>query len=514
MIEKYSDFLKEEKKYYGIGTHIFNCKCELCGEEFLFGKRDSRIKSIRNWQQILCKSCSRTLAAKKGQQAGVEKLNQVRHEKAIENHKIKSEKEQQDKTFIIKSFDDLLLADKENKQSCTLICEKCGKEVLLPNRRLLKRYINRNKDYNKVLCKGCRITSAKLEANRDTIFNRLLDCTFNEGQTYEGIDSNTLRVNRKKYLFTCNKCGKVFEDSFNFGDETPVACPNCFPLQGKTSVGEKDLLSYIKSIYNGTILENDRTAIKPYELDIYLPEKNLAFEFNGVFWHNNSKKTFDKYNLCKEKGIRLIMLYEYEWYNMKDKLKSYIKSQLGIFNKIIGARKCDIRLVMPSIANRFLEENHLQGSNSYVTNKTTVCMGLYYNDELVQIETFNQPRYTKKYDWELVRECSKLGYNILGGKSKLLKYFQKNYKGTIISYCDKRFFSGKSYELYGFKKLKDSQLNYKYYKNGLVLSREQCMKHKLPKLLNEFDSTKTETENMLNNKFLKLYDFGNFVFEM
>ena len=25
--------------------------------------------------------------------------------------------------------------------------------------------------------------------------------------------------------------------------------------------------------------------INPYEIDIYLPNLNLAFEFNGVYWH-------------------------------------------------------------------------------------------------------------------------------------------------------------------------------------------------------------------------------------
>ena len=100
----------------------------------------------------------------------------------------------------------------------------------------------------------------------------------------------------------------------------------------------------------------------------------------------------------------------------------------------------------------------------------------------------------------------------MGGKSKILSEFRKRNTGSIVSYCDKRFFSGKSYEACGFTLIKETPPDYKYFKNGNVYSREAFMKHKLKNKLKNFDESLTETENMLNNGYFKLYDFGNFVY--
>lgn len=96
---------------------------------------------------------------------------------------------------------------------------------------------------------------------------------------------------------------------------------------------EKDLVNFIKSFYNGQILENKRSIIYPNELDIYLPELKVAIEFNGNFWHSiengcNKEYHLKKSLLCKDKGIRLIHIYEFEDIDIqKQLLKSFI---LGI----------------------------------------------------------------------------------------------------------------------------------------------------------------------------------------
>ena len=219
-----------------------------------------------------------------------------------------------------------------------------------------------------------------------------------------------------------------------------------------------------------------------------------------------------KFNLCKEKGVRLVMIYDYEWEQNSDKIKSYLKSLICGNTHKIGARNCQVKIVDTEEAKAFIERYHLQGSPQNITNKNTVCLGLYSNGELLQIETFRKSRYSSKYEWELIRECSKEGWNVIGGKSKILSEFRKNYSGSIVSYCDKRFFSGKSYEECGFTLIKETPSDYKYYKNGNVYSREHFMKHKLKDKLENFNELLTETENMLNNGYFKLYDFGNYVY--
>ena len=110
-------------------------------------------------------------------------------------------------------------------------------------------------------------------------------------------------------------------------------CPTCLPKIVK-SQGEKELLNFIKSFYKGKIIENDRTVIKPKELDIYLPELKLALEYNGEYWHNRREKEIPGYHenkrrICKEQDIILIEIWENEWKNnnqqTKDLIKTYFK---------------------------------------------------------------------------------------------------------------------------------------------------------------------------------------------
>lgn len=511
MITDMNEFIKVNEAYRGKGTFSVECLCEQCNEPFVVTKREGVYRSILNKNKLICSKCAHKNSGRNFL-SGKEKLNKIRAEKSKEFQNTIKELEDSQLNNRIYTVEELEEYVKNKGRACTCICNDCGRELPFFDRYHLRRYAFKVRNRDKIRCRSCEITNTKIENNKVRKIGNLIDCEFLEGQEYIGCDFGKIREERLKYKFKCNLCGEVFEDSFNMGDEVPVSCPKCSPLRGQVSIGEKDVLNYIKSIYGGKVIENCRSLIPPYELDIYLPEKNLAIEFDGSYWHNNSKKSFEKYNLCKEKGVRLIMLYDYEWGQKNNLIKEVLKSQIvGNENKI-GARECEIRLVEVNEAKDFINYNHIQGSPQNITNKDTISIGLYYKNSLVQIETFNKPRFNSKYDWELIRECTKIGYTVLGGKSKILKFFRRNYKGSIISYCDKRFFSGISYEKLGFEKLKDSQPSYVYFKRGLVLSREKCMKHKLPKLLENFDENKTETENMLDNKYLKLWDFGNFVF--
>lgn len=127
--------------------------------------------------------------------------------------------------------------------------------------------------------------------------------------------------------------------------------------------------------------------------------------------------------------------------------------------------------------------------------------------------SFGKPRFNKKFQYEMIRECSKNGYSIVGGKEKLWKYFVKNYKPkSVISYCDKRFFTGESYTRLGFSFSHDTKPSYFYANKKQMLTRYQCQKHKLKSLLKNFDSDLTESENMEKEGYFKLYDFGQKVY--
>ena len=73
-----------------------------------------------------------------------------------------------------------------------------------------------------------------------------------------------------------------------------------------------------------------------------------------------------------------------------------------------------------------------------------------------------------------------------------------------------RYLSANVYNRLGFNKLYVTSPNYKYIKNKIILSRQQCQKHKLIELLgNKFDPNLTESQNMFNSGFRRLWDAGN-----
>ena len=100
---------------------------------------------------------------------------------------------------------------------------------------------------------------------------------------------------------------------------------------------ENELCEFIKTLTNKKIIRNSKNIIKDenkkYEIDIYIPDLCLAFEFNGTYWHTEyiKGKYFHqiKTKLCYEKNIQLIHIYEFEWDNNKDKLKDQIKELLN-----------------------------------------------------------------------------------------------------------------------------------------------------------------------------------------
>jgi hypothetical protein len=305
----------------------------------------------------------------------------------------------------------------------------------------------------------------------------------------------------------CKVCGTSFNCPICSG--LIPRCPVCFPrLQGRSSV-ETDIVSFIKNIYIDKIKVNDRFTIKPKELDIYIPDKNLAIEVDGLYWHSelNGKMCnyhLEKSNLCNAKEIHLIHIFENEWRDKQEIIESIIKSNLGIYNTTLGARECIVDTVLNSKAEIFFNENHLQG---YLPS--SIYIGLYYNNDLVSCLSFSKPRFNKKYDWELTRFANKLNYKISGSFGKLWKHRPS---GSIITYSDKRYFTGNVYKKF-MVQLKDSVPSYYYFKSGKVYNRLNFQKHKLKNLLPIFDDNLTEWENMQINGYNRIWDCGNYVFE-
>jgi len=283
-----------------------------------------------------------------------------------------------------------------------------------------------------------------------------------------------------------------------------------------TSPGQREIYQFIASHVKATI--NDRQTIGPLELDIYIKDLKLAIEYHGSWWHSydHIESTEErmrhslKCNACLSKGIKLLQVYDFEWKEKQQIVKSMLQNRL---NKTIAifARKCEL-IEANQQSKQFFNSNHLQGHRP-----ARVCYGLVYNDQIVCAMSFTQTK--NQNQWEIMRFASLLGHHIPGGASKLLSKFISDHQPiSIMTFCDRRYSNGTGYTRLGFKMLYVTKPNYVYlkcnYPTIVRKSRQSCQKHKLKQFLPNFDENLTETENMFNNGYRRLWDAGHYKFEM
>lgn len=300
-----------------------------------------------------------------------------------------------------------------------------------------------------------------------------------------------------------------------------VRCPVCHPLDSGFSAGEKELAGFIRSIYGGAVVENDRTVVSPRELDIWLPDRALAFEYDGVYWHGESNQPdrnyhLDKTRLCEGKGIHLVHIWDCEWQRKGEVARSRIRNLLGSWDRVVYARSCEVREVPSAESLAFQSRNHIQGGVN-----SRVNLGLYLGDELVSLMTFSKPRFSRRWQWELVRFCNLLNCHVPGAASRLFSWFCRNWRpSSVVSYADRRWSMDCGSVLYrrlGFRLERESGPNYWYFREdgsegGLLHNRMEFQRHRLPQLLPEFDPSLSEAGNMALNGWDRVWDCGNLTF--
>ena len=342
---------------------------------------------------------------------------------------------------------------------------------------------------------------------RDTFIKDLKTKTTDKFISYNLTDDN-IKLN-------CSLCGNdypIYNNLFNYRTkQKSVLCTICNPTNEKQVSGlELDLINFVSNIIG--VETKNRTILDGKELDIFIPSKNLAIEFNGLYWHSEIYKDknyhLNKTIICNKNGINLLHIFEDEWLEKSDIVKSIIKNKLGEWDKKVYARNCEIRVVGKLEEKSFLNNNHIQG---FVGSNITY--GLYYNGELVSLMSFGGLRKSLGYNsregsYEMLRFCNKLNYNVIGGASKLFKHFIKiNKPNQVISYSDNRYFDGSLYDKLGFEFIGDTKPNYFYVIN---YKRENRFKYRKDVLVKQgFDSNKTEKEIMIERGYNRIWDCGN-----
>lgn len=318
---------------------------------------------------------------------------------------------------------------------------------------------------------------------------------------------------KRLVTFRCNKCGNETTYVRSLIDRMARTndyglCHNCNNRKS-VSIPERELRELIKSLEPGKIILNDRQLLDHNELDIVLPNKKLAIEYDGLYWHNENVVENDyhlkKTEACESLGYQLIHIFEDEWKYKKEIVQSRLRGLLRK-NERIYARKTVCREISYKESKEFLEKSHIQGN----------CMskwqyGLFDGDKLVAVMTFGKSRFADEF--ELLRFANAINTNVVGGASKLFKHFVKEHPeiSKIVSYADRRWSRGNLYEKIGFKFLHKTDPSYFYRVGRVRKSRFEFQKHKLVE--QGFDPNKTEHEIMKERKCPRIYDCGTLKYE-
>ena len=291
---------------------------------------------------------------------------------------------------------------------------------------------------------------------------------------------------------------------------------------------EDEVYSFLTSITDTTIERNTFKIITPYELDIYLPEYNIAIECDPTITHNSTVPGFGphdepkskgyhkmKTDLCEAQNIFLYHIFGYDWTHKQEVVKSMLRSLLNATPTKIYARNTQIVELPNQIAVDFLNDNHRQGGAI-----SSIRLGLKHNDELVAVMTFSKMRNTlgrtdKTADncYELVRFCTKLNTPVVGGASKLFKHFIQTYKPEEVrSFSDRAHTRGNLYKALGFEYDHTSEPGYVWVslKTDISYSRVNAQKQNIKKFIGDdsLDLSKTETQLMTEHGYVQVFDSG------
>jgi hypothetical protein len=330
------------------------------------------------------------------------------------------------------------------------------------------------------------------------------------------IDKNDIKVNifenpNKEINFVCETCNSsetIPTETAKWRiKHTGTPCRNCGGINFgslKQSQVQQFILDLGITVESNFVLNDNR------QIDVFCPDFNIGFEFDGLYWHNDTridkKYHASKTSVAEDQGIQLIHIFEDEWDHRQEIVKSRIRNLLGKNIKKIAARNCQLQLVDSKTEKQFFELNHIQGHAN-----SSIAIGLYYEDQLVSLMSFSKPNFAKgqlyRQDyWELLRFSSILNTSVMGAAGKLVKFFIKNYNPIqILSFADRRWSQGNLYKTLGFSNHGNTALNYWY-----INVREGRRIHRYKLRKNSSDNPAlTEYQNRLNQGYLRIWDCGS-----
>lgn len=238
---------------------------------------------------------------------------------------------------------------------------------------------------------------------------------------------------------------------------------------------------------------------------------NYAFEYCGLYWHNENSPSprdrnyhFTKFSKCRDNGIRLFTIFSDEWETRQDQVKDFIASALGIFERKFFARKLVVKEIENSVAKKFYDDYHIQGRDS----NSQISAGLFAAEELVGVMTFGKHHRKAEMDvFTLSRLCYKNGVSVVGGASKLFCFLVERTKTKkVISWSDNRWSRGNVYLKMGFTEECQLPPDYSYVKT--TTTRYRMSKQSQAKKKSGCPNGKTELEWANERGLSRIWDCG------
>lgn len=279
-----------------------------------------------------------------------------------------------------------------------------------------------------------------------------------------------------------------------------------------SSFAEIEVYNFVKELVPDAI-RGDRTILKPKELDVYIPSKQLAIEYNGIYSHSVYLGGKDegyhlyKTNECEKQGIQLLHIFDWEWNDpIKQEIwKSIIRNKLGLTETKIPARKCKFVLLDYKQVYNFFEQNHLSGAK-----ESSFYYGLIYENELVSCMSILFEKEKKKF--HISRFASKKDTIVMGALGKFIKNINVD---NLSTFANRRYSSiDNSCYKHFFNTMRITEVNYYGFsrKYQIPLSRWNYTKEECKKLFS-YDENKSWENNLFDNGYDIIYDSGNLCFE-
>ena len=287
-------------------------------------------------------------------------------------------------------------------------------------------------------------------------------------------------------------------------------CPHC-NASNYVSKPEQEIADFIES-FGLTVKQSDRvlltgTATRAKELDMVVPEKKLAIEFNGVFWHSerfkDPKYHYEKWLAVTDRGYQLVQIWEDEWKRNPEQVKKMLAHKMGVGSgPRVFARKTEVVRLSAEDARVFLGENHIQGFAS----------GSYYyglrDSALKVVAVLVLKKDPSEARLNIIRYATSA--TVVGGFTKLLRFVERNHAvEEFVTFSDHCVSDGGLYESNGF--VVDAELapDYRYVVGG---ERVHKFRYRLKRFredpLLKWEDGLSERELALLNGLERIWDAG------